>query len=134
MKLNNLALNRLAKTVVLGLAVLLASSAFASNKGTFQAHETLVVNGQQLAAGEYQLRWDGAPGSNVEVSFMQGKREVAKASAKVIALDTAPDYDSANVDHSSGKAIVTEVRFAGKKYALALSATEKAEMSESSNK
>ncbi len=60
MKLNNLALNHLAKTVVLGLAVLLASSAFASNKGTLQAHETLVVNGQQLATGEYQLRWDGA--------------------------------------------------------------------------
>ena len=133
MKLNNLALNRLAKTVVLGLAVLLASSAFASNKGTLRVHESSEVAGQQLAAGEYQLRWDGT-GSNVEVSFMQGKKEVAKASAKVVALDTASDYDSAVVDHSSGKATVTEVRFAGKKYALALSATEKAEMSEGSNK
>ena len=133
MKLNNLALNHLAKTVVLGLAVLLASSAFASNKGTLLVHETLEVNGQQLAAGEYQLRWDGA-GSNVEVSFMRGRKEVAKASAKVVALDRASDYDAAIVDHSSGKAIVTEVRFAGKKYALALGATEKAEMSEGSNK
>jgi hypothetical protein len=134
MKLNNLALNHLAKTVVLGLAVLLASSAFASNKGTLQVHETLEVNGQQLAAGEYQLRWDGAPGSNVEVSFMRGKKEVAKASAKVVALDTASDYDAATVDHSSGKARVSEVRFAGKKYALALGATEKAEMSGGSSK
>ena len=134
MKLNNLALNHLAKTVVLGLAVLLASSAFASNKGTLNVHETLEVAGQQLAAGEYQVRWNGAPGSNVEVSFMQGKREVAKASAKVVALDKASDNDSASVDHASGKAIVTEVRFAGKKYALALGATEKAEMSEGSNK
>ena len=128
MKLNNLALNHLAKTVVLGLAVLLASSAFASSKGTLQVHETLEVNGQQLAAGEYQLRWDGT-GSNVEVSFMRGRKEVAKASAKVVALDRASDFDSAVVDHSSGKATVTEVRFAGKKYALALGATEKAEMS-----
>ena len=134
MKLNNLALNHLAKTVVLGLAVLLASSAFASNKGTLQVHETLDVAGHQLAAGEYQLRWDGAPGSNVEVSFMQGKKEVAKASAKVVALDRASDFDSAVVDHSSGKATVTGVRFAGKKYALALGATEKAEMNEGSNK
>jgi hypothetical protein len=133
MKLNNLALNHLAKTVVLGLAVLLASSAFASNKGTLQVRETLEVNGQQLAAGEYQLRWDGA-GSNVEVSFMRGRKEVAKSSAKVVALDRASDYDAAIVDHSSGKAIVTEVRFAGKKYALALGATEKAEMSGGSNK
>ena len=134
MKLNNLALNHLAKTVVLGLAVLLASSAFASNKGTMQVHETLDVAGQQLAAGEYQLRWDGTPGSNVEVSFMQGRKEIAKASAKVVTLDKASDYDAAIVDHSSGKATVTEVRFAGKKYALALGATEKAEMSGGSNK
>jgi hypothetical protein len=133
MKLNNLALNHLAKTAVLGLAVLLATSAFASNKGTLQVHETLEVNGQQLAVGEYQLRWDGT-GSNVEVSFMQGKREIAKSSAKVVNLDKASDYDSSLVDHSSGKAIVTEVRFAGKKYALALGATEKAEMSGGSSK
>lgn len=133
MKLNHLALNHLAKTVVLGLAVLLASSAFASNKGTLQVHETLEVNGQQLAPGEYQLRWDGS-GSNVEVSFMRGRKEVAKASAKLVNLDKASDYDSALVDHSSGKATVTEVRFAGKKYALALGATEKAEMTGDSGK
>jgi hypothetical protein len=133
MKLNNLALNHLAKTVVLGLAVLLASSAFASNKGSLKVHETLEVNGQQLPAGEYQLRWDGT-GSSVEVSFMQGKKEVAKVSAKVVALDKAYDYDSAVVDHASGKATVSEVRFAGKKYALAIGATEKAEMSGDSGK
>jgi hypothetical protein len=126
-------LNHLAKTLVLGLAVLLASSAFASNKGSLQIHEPFEVNGQQLAAGEYQLRWDGT-GSNVEVSFMQGKREVAKASAKVVALDKASAYDSAVIDHASGKAAVSEVRFAGKKFALALGATEKAEMSGESNK
>jgi len=133
MKLNHIALNNLAKTVVLGLAVLLASSAFASNKGTLQVRELSEVAGQQLAPGEYQLRWDGT-GSNVEVSFMQGKKEVAKVSAKVVALDKASDYDTAVFDHSSGKAIVSEVRFAGKKYAIALGATEKAEMSGSSTK
>jgi len=133
MKLNNLALNHLAKTVVLGLAVLLASSAFASNKGSLKVQEAFEVADQQLAAGDYQLRWDGA-GSSVEVSFMQGKKELAKASAKVVALDRAPDYDTVVVDHSSGKARVSEVRFAGKKYALALGTTEKAEMSGSSNK
>ena len=95
--------------------------------------EPFEVNGQQLAPGEYQVRWDGT-GSNVEVSFMQGKKEVAKVSAKVVALDKAYDYDSAVVDHASGKATVSEVRFAGKKYALAIGATEKAEMSGDSGK
>ena len=125
-------LNYLAKTVVLGLAVLLASSAFASNKGSLQVREPLEVSGQQLAPGEYQLRWDGT-GANVEVSFMRGKKEVAKASAKVVTLDKASDYDSAVVDHSDGRARVSEVRFAGKKYALAIGATENAEMSGGSN-
>lgn len=128
MKLYNLALNNLTKTVVLGLAVLLASSAFASNKGSLHVREPIEVAGQQLAPGEYQLRWDGT-GSNVEVSIMQDKKEVAKAPAKVVALDKAYDYDSAVIDHASGKATVSQVRFAGKKYALVIGATEKAEMS-----
>jgi len=126
-------LNQLAKTVVLGLAVLLAASAFASNKGSLQVREAIEVNGQQLAPGEYQVNWDGT-GPNVEVSFMQGKKEVAKTTAKVVALDKAYDYDAAIVDHASGKASVSEVRFAGKKYALAIGATDKAEMNANSTK
>ena len=125
--------NHLAKTVVLGLAVLLAASAFASNKGSLQVREPFEVNGQQLAAGEYQVRWDGT-GSNVEVSIMQGKKEIAKTSAKVVELNKASDYDAAVLDHSSGKAAVSELRFAGKKYALAIGATEKAEMNGGSTK
>ena len=126
-------LNNLAKSVVLGLAVLLASSAFASNKGSLQVREPFEVNGQQLAPGEYQLRWDGA-GANVEVSFMQGKKEIAKTSAKVVTLEKAYGYDSAVVDHASGKATVSEIRFGGKKYALTIGGTEKAEMNGSSTK
>jgi len=133
MKLYNLALNNLTKTVVLGLAVLLASSALASNKGSLQVREAVEVNGQQLAPGQYQVRWDGT-GSNVEVSFMQGKKEVAKTSAKVVELDKASAYDSTVVNHASGKATVSQVRFAGKKYVLAIGATEKAEMSGSASK
>ena len=95
--------------------------------------EAIEVNGQQLAPGEYQVRWDGT-GPNVEVSIMQGKKEVAKTTAKVLALDKAYDYDSAVVNHASGKATVSEVRFAGKKYALALGAADKTEMNASSTK
>ncbi len=111
--------NHLAKVAVLGLAVLLATSAFASNKGTLHLQEAAQVNGTQLPAGDYQVRWDGT-GSNVEVSFMQGKKEVAKASAKVVDLPKAYGYDSAVVDHSSGTASLSEVRFANKKTALAI--------------
>ncbi len=126
-------LNNLAKTMVRGLAVLLATSAFASNKGSLQVREAVEVNGQQLAPGDYQVRWNGT-GSNVEVSFMQGKKEVAKTSAKVVALNETSNYDSSVIDHSSGKATVSEVRFAGKRVALAIGSTDKAEMSGNSTK
>jgi hypothetical protein len=121
-------LNCVAKTVVLGLAVLLASSAFASNKGSLQVGEPFEVNGQQLAAGDYQLRWDGT-GPNVEVTFLQGSKEVAKTTAKVVALDRAYNTNSAVLDHNNGKATISELRFGGKKFALAIGATDKAEMS-----
>jgi hypothetical protein len=119
-------LNRLSKTVVLGLAVLLASSAFASNtnnKGTLQVGEPFQVSGQQLAAGEYELRWDGA-GPNVEVSFIRDKKEVAKIPATLVTLDKAPADNAAVLNHADGKATVSVVRFAGKKYALNIGATE----------
>jgi hypothetical protein len=118
-------LNLLAKTVALGLAVLLASSAFASNtdnKGTLRVGEPFLVNGQQLAAGEYELRWDGA-GPNVEVSIMKGKKEVAKTPATLVTLDKASSDSAAVLDHASGKATISEVRFGGKKYALAIGGT-----------
>ncbi len=122
--------NQVAKLAVLGLAVLLATSAFASNKGTMTLQEAVQVNGTQLPAGEYQVRWDGT-GSNVEVSFLQGKKEVAKTPAKVIELPKANGYDSSVVDHSSGAASLTEVRFANKKTALAIGGSA---MSESASK
>ena len=72
--------NNLAKCVVLGLAVLIATAAFASNKGSLHVQEAVEVNGQSLPAGDYQVRWEGT-GSDVQLSFMQGKKEVAKTSA-----------------------------------------------------
>lgn len=125
-------LNNLAKFAVLGLAVLLATGAFASNKGTLHVQEAVQVNGHQLPAGDYQLRWDGS-GSDVQLTVMQGKKEVAKTSAKVIDLEKASPYDTAIVDNSSGTASVSQVRFAGKKYALAIGG-EASAMTASSSK
>lgn len=125
--------NQLAKTMVLGLAVLLATGAFASNKTTLHVQEAVQVNGQTLPAGEYELRWNGT-GSNLEVSFLQGKKEVAKTTGKMIQLDQPSQYDSAVVDHSSGTATVKEIRFAGKKSALALGTADSASMTGGSSR
>ena len=125
--------SNLAKFVVLGLAVLMATAAFASNKASVYFDEAVQVNGQQIPAGNYQLRWEGN-GPNVELSFMQGKKELAKTSAKLTELDRASDYDSAVIDHSNGNAAVSQIRFAGKKNALTINSAERASMSNGSSK
>src|SRR5271167_144548 len=64
------------KSVVLGLALLLASSAFAATKASLQLSNPVTLNGTTLKAGDYKVQWDG-DGPNVEVSFRQGKNVVA---------------------------------------------------------
>jgi hypothetical protein len=123
--------NSLLKSLVLGLAVLLATSAFASNKGSLHVQEAVQIAGQDLPAGDYQLRWDGS-GSNVELSILRGKKVVTKTSAKLVQLDQAASYDAAVVDKSGSSPTISEVRFAGKKYALAIRGGEKAEANEGS--
>jgi len=123
--------NHVAKSVVLALAVLVATSAFAgNNKGSLHLSQAAQVNGQAVPAGEYQLRWEGT-GSNVEVSFMQGKKVVTKAPAKVVELKSTFGNDAAVIDRRSSTPSLTEVRFAGKKYALEIGGAEKAAMGES---
>ncbi|MFY9675014.1 MAG: hypothetical protein WCB53_20995 [Terriglobales bacterium] len=125
--------NSLAKTVVLGLALLLATGAFASNKGSLHIDETVALNGQQIPAGDYTLRWDGT-GPDVELSVMHGKKEVAKTSAKLVELDKAASSDQVVLSNSSGTPSVSQVRFGGKKTALAIASSDRASMMESSNK
>jgi hypothetical protein len=123
--------NHVAKSVVLALAVLVATSAFAgNNKGSLHLGQPAQVNGQEVPAGDYQLRWEGT-GSNVEVSFMQGKKVVTKAPAKLVELKSAFGNDASVIDRGSSTPSLTEVRFAGKKYALEIGGAEKAAMGES---
>ena len=112
--------NQAAKSLVLAVAIAAASTAFASNKGTLHISEAAQIGNQSVAAGEYQLRWDGA-GPNVEVSVLQGKKVVAKVPAQLVEQKQASSHDSAIVDRTGSTPTVKEVRFAGKKYFLALS-------------
>jgi hypothetical protein len=111
---------KVTKSLVLGLAVLLATSAFAANKGSLQVQEPISVNGQQLTPGDYKVQWDGN-GPNVEVSIMQGKKVITKVPAHVVDLSSASNADAAVVkNNADGSKSLSEVRFGGKKYALAV--------------
>jgi len=110
------------KTLVMGLALLLASSAFAATKASLELKHPTTVNGTQLKPGEYKLQWDGT-GPNVEVSFVQGKNVVTKVPAKLVELSMPAQNTAAVVlKNDDGSNTLSAVRFEGKKYSLELGA------------
>jgi len=108
------------KSVVMGLALLLASSVLAATKGSLQLNNPVSVNGTQLKAGDYKLQWEGS-GPDVELSIMQGKTVIAKVPAHVVDLDT-PAADNAAITRKNGggSSELAGVRFQGKKFSLQL--------------
>lgn len=112
--------SRISKGLLLGLALLLATSAFAANKGSLSVVDPVTIAGKQLAAGQYKVSWDGS-GSSVQLNIMQGKNVVATVPARVIELNNAPNSDSAVVSsNGDGSKTLSQIRFSGKKFALAI--------------
>jgi hypothetical protein len=108
------------KSLVMGLALLLASSAFAATKANLQLSNPVTVNGTNLKPGEYKLQWEGS-GPNVELSIVQGKNVLTKVPAHVVQLDTAAANDAAITQkNNSGPNSLTGIRFEGKKFELQL--------------
>jgi hypothetical protein len=108
------------KSLVVGLALTLASSAFAASKANLTLNNPTSINGTKLKAGDYKLEWDGS-GPNVEVSIMQGKKVVAKVPAKVVDLNQSSANDAALLkQNSDGTTTLAGARFQGKKFALEL--------------
>jgi hypothetical protein len=113
---------RVSKSLILGLAVLLASSAFASNsnKGSLQLSDPASIGGTQLKAGNYDVKWDGE-GANVQVNVLKGSKVVATVPAHLIDLADKPSNDSAVVKkNADGTESIAEIHFSGKKQALAI--------------
>ena len=125
-------LSTICKNLLPGLALLLATSAFAANnvnKGSFEVFEPITVSGHQLAPRQYKLTWDGT-GSNVELMILSHGKLVATVPAQLVELSQA-GHDNATESHKNddGSQSLTQIDFAGKKYALAFgdqSATESA--------
>ncbi|MBS1852149.1 MAG: hypothetical protein JST79_14665 [Acidobacteria bacterium] len=105
---------------VLAMALLLATSAFAINKGSLQVQDNLTVSGTSLAPGDYSVQWDGN-GPSVQVSILKGKKVVATVPAQVVDLKEAPGINSAVVTRNAdGSRTLQEIRFSGKRFALAM--------------
>jgi hypothetical protein len=126
--------SKISKGLLLGLALLLATSVFAINKGSLQVSDPVTVNGKQIGAGEYTVKWEGN-GPDVELNILHGKNVVATVPARMVDLDRAPSRDSAvTVVNPDGHKSLNEIRFSGKKYALAIGAESAKAESDNSNK
>lgn len=106
--------------LTVGLALLLATSAFAASKGTVQFQEQVSVGGTQVKPGEYKAAWEGS-GPNVQLNLMKGKNVVATTTARVVELDrTAQDDTAVVTNNGDGSRSLSQLRFHGKKQALAI--------------
>ena len=110
----------LSKSVVLGLALLLASNAFAGMKVSLLLNDPVTVNGTTLKPGNYKVQWEGT-GPNVELSFLQGKNVAAKTPAHVVELQTpSPEDVKVTTKNDSGPNSLAGLRFRGRKFELDL--------------
>lgn len=124
----------ISKCLVLGLALLLTSSAFAASKGSLQLSNSVIVNGTTLKPGDYKVQWEGS-GPDVELNILQGKNVVAKAQAHVVELQVAASNDAAVTRRSdSGPSLLAGIRFEGRKLALDLGAAAGSIQGEASSK
>ncbi len=98
------------------LAVTIGAFA-AEGTGKITLRYPVQMNGKQLAAGEYKVKWTGN-GPSVDVTVMEGKKTVANTTAKVKELQSPAPYDSVMYKPDGNGKAVAEVQFGGKKAAL----------------
>ena len=121
------------KSLVIGLALLVAANAFAATKGSLQLNNPTTVNGVKLKPGDYKVQWEGT-GPNVELSIIQGKTVLAKAPARLIELSNASTQSAAvTLRSDNGTSTLSGIRFEGKKYALEVGAASDGMQAGSSN-
>ena len=112
--------SRISKGLLLGATMLMATGALAADKGSLKIYEPVTVNGTKLAAGDYQVKWEGT-GPNVELNIIKSKKVVVTVPARLVELNR-PERNSASVTlmAEDGTTSLTEIRFAGSKYELAI--------------
>jgi hypothetical protein len=106
------------KYVLVGIAILMGTNAFAANNGRLTLMSPVTVGGTRLAAGNYNLQWEGS-GPGVQLSVRKGQKIVASTPAELIPVDHPFDNNEAVIGvEDDGKRKLIEIHFSGKKFAL----------------
>ncbi len=110
-------MQKFGKLAVVAWVLLCAVAGFAADK-SLKLASPISLNGQQLTAGEYQVKYQ-VNGSTAEVHFLKNNKEVATANAQVVERATAPRNDSVITSSSTaGAPTLIELQFAGQKSAI----------------
>jgi lipopolysaccharide export system protein LptA len=113
-------MNKARKALVIAGVLALAASAYAAD---ITLNNPAMVNGKQLAAGQYDLKVNASG----DVTFLRGKTEVATAKARLENRDTKARYNTIVTRASdNGLPSITEIQFEGKKQALVFDNTAQA--------
>lgn len=115
-------------------SLLLSAAAFAgpTNKKSLHIYDNVIVEGKQLAPGDYKIAWSES-GSDVQVSILRGKETVAVVPARVVPVTDTPVGDSYSVQSlPDGTKALTELVFSGKKYELEIQSAAAAGASQTS--
>jgi hypothetical protein len=103
---------------LLALALTLSVSAFAKPRSeTITLYQDASINGTNLPAGDYVLKYD-VDGTNAQVKFMKGSKEVASANGQVKTLTKKPDSSQVILDTAGNSRSISEIDFRGKDTAL----------------
>jgi hypothetical protein len=104
--------------LALALTVTFSLSAFAGSKSTnITLSQDVTLNGTNLPAGNYVVKYD-VEGSNAQVKFTQGGKEVASASGQVKTLTKKPFTNQVLLNTSGSTATISEIDFGGKDTAV----------------
>jgi hypothetical protein len=110
----------ISKSLLLGTALMLATSLFAADKTSITTYAPITVSGKQLQAGHYTVQWEGS-GSVVQMSILRDKSVVAVTPARWVELKLGADSSGYSLtNNADGSQSLSEVRLHDKKYALVI--------------
>jgi hypothetical protein len=108
------------KGIFLAATIMAAGSALAASKGSLELQHPTTIAGKQLAMGNYTVQWEGS-GDQVDLKIYHGKNVVASTPARILKVDHPISSNSAVVVANEDKTYtLSEIRFAGKKFALGI--------------
>ena len=89
-----------------------------SGTAKFKVPRTLVIAGNEIKAGEYNVKWESNSPEAV-VEFTVNGKVVLKVQGKIVEGGTKFDYNSLVVTKdSSGRGVISGLQFGGKKFTI----------------